>query len=602
MLKTFWRLLEPADRRAVLRLVPFLVFAAIVEMVGLAAVVPFITFLADPASAFDLPIVGALLADRGPEDTLAMLRWSAVALATLLLLSNALVIVTNWWLYRFAWSLNHRLSSRLLRHYLSQPYTFTLTQNTAALANKVLVDVRRLVEQGYQSWLVVLSRSIVITALIGFLVLLDPLLALVVFGGLGGAYAAVFAMSRRRLGHLGQQSVLLGGTRLKAINEALGGFKDLKITGLEASAFRKYDRPSQLHARVEAAQDAISMLPRYALEALAVGGMVIIAAAMAGRAGTFTSTLPLIGVYAFAGLRLMPQMQHMFAALAHARYARASLEVVQADLQRAASGEGDLAAVPAPMAFTNSISMRDIRFTFPGSTDPVIDGVTLDIPRCTSVALIGRTGSGKTTLADLLLGLLAPDTGSIEVDGVPVTDERRRSFRRLFGHVPQNVFLLDDTVSRNVAFGLDDDAIDPEAVRRACALAQIADFVERELPEGYETVVGERGVRLSGGQRQRLGIARALYHKPQVLVLDEATSALDVHTERQFFVALEALARDHTVITIAHRLDTIAKADAVVVLDRGRIVDQGPPADVLARYHRAGAAGERATSAASPSA
>ncbi len=585
MVRRLWRLLDARERRRVLWILPVLVISAFVEVLGVAAVLPFISVLAEPTSVFALPVIGPLLANIGTEDPGRLLRWMGLALAAVLLLANTLVIVTNWWVLRFSWSVNHALSARLLRHYLGQPYAFTLTRNTSALANKVIVEVRHLMEHGVQSWLEIVTRSAVIAALVAFLVVLDPVLAAVVFGVLGGAYATIFFFSRRYLRRIGQEVVVLGSLRLKAVNEALGGFKDLKVTGREASAFRRYDEPARRYGEVEAAQRAIAMLPRYALEAVAVGGMVVIASMMAVASGSdVAGMLPLLGAYAFAGLRLMPLMQQLFSAIAHSRFAVGSLDAIEIDFVEAASGEGELEGTPSPMSFDDVISLSHVTFAYPEGHGYVIEDVSFDLPKRSSLAFVGQTGSGKTTLVDVVLGLLVPDRGTVAVDGVVVTAERRRAYRRLFGYVPQDVYLLDDTITRNVAFGLTDDDIDMAAVRRACALAQIVEFIDEELPDGFETIVGERGVRLSGGQRQRIGIARALYHQPQVLVFDEATSALDVHTERKLYQALDAIALTHTVITIAHRLDSVAKADLVLVLDHGRVVDRGAPADVLARY------------------
>lgn len=568
---------------------PLLVISASAEVVGVAAVIPFLSLLAAPDSLAAVPFIGEFIAAQDIGDSLAALRWVGLALAGMILLTNLLVIATNWWLHRFTWGLNHSLSSRLMRHYLAQPYVFMLTRNTASLVNKVIAEVRQLITDGFRAALEVVTRSVIIVALVAFLVVLDPVMAGVAFLVFSVAYGSIFWLSRAYLRRIGREAVAAGAARLKAANEALGGFKDIKVAGRETSALARYEGPSKRFSEVQGSVMIISNLPRYALEAVSVGGMVLVATLLAGREGSFGELLPLLGAYAFAGLRLMPAMQSLFNAAARLRFTRASLAAVEADLREVRDEEDDaLASLPDPMPLSEVIALRSIGFRYPAADGPALQGVDLTIAKRSSLAIVGRTGSGKSTLVDILLGLLTPDRGDILVDGKPVGAGELRAYRRLFGYVPQSIYLLDDTISRNVALGLADDEIDHAAVRRACELAQIASFIEEELPQGYETVVGERGIRLSGGQRQRIGIARALYHGPEVLVFDEATSALDVHTERQVYEALEGIARSHTVVTIAHRLDTVAAADHVVVLERGRVVSEGAPKDVLATY-RAGA-------------
>jgi ATP-binding cassette, subfamily B, bacterial PglK len=586
VLGRIWRLLDGRERRRVVWIAPLLIVSAGLEIVGVAAVIPFLSLLTDPQAAETLPIVGDLVRSSGVDDGAVLIRYAGIALALVVLMANTLVLLTYYWLFRFSWSLNHSISTRLLGHFLRQPYAFTLTRNTASLANKVVAEVRQLVQNGVQAGLEIMTKGVMIVALVGFLVVLDPMLAATAFGVLGLTYGSIFAASRRFLRSAGREAIKAGAARLKAVNQALGAFKDLKVATREGSALRQYAVPSRQFAAVQAGIQSVSVLPRYALEAVAVGGIVAIASIVSGREGAIVTTLPVLGAYAFAGLRLMPAMQHLFNAAARLRSVTGALESVEAELRITPEDDGALRVVPEPMAFSKVITFSEVSYSYPGGEGRAIHCVSLDVRRGRNLAIIGRTGSGKTTLVDLLLGLLEPESGSIMVDDIHIDRTNRRAYRRLFGYVPQEIYLLDDTIRRNVALGLAEDEIDDEAVRRACEQAQAVDFIEQELLDRFDTVVGERGVRLSGGQRQRIGIARALYHRPPVLVFDEATSALDVHTERQLYQALELIARDHTVVTVAHRLDTVSKADDVIVLERGRIVDAGPPSEVLARYRR----------------
>ena len=584
LFRRFLKLLEPRERRSLLYLLPLILVAAGFEVLGVASVIPFLTVLADPQSVLALPVIGPLLVGVDIEDTAGLVRWTGLLLASVIVVSNLVMIAKHYWLLRYSWGLNTALSSRLLRHYLAQPYVVSLTRNTGAMTNKLVTEVRQVVEVGFRSTLEIAVRAVMIAAVLAFLLVLDPLLASAVFGALGLFYGLTFFAVKGVLRRFGREAVEAGAARVKAVNEALGGLKDLKVAGRERSAHRRFEIPTRRFGDLQAWIGAISTLPRYALEAIAFGGMVLIASLMAGREGSFVSTLPLLGAYGVAAMRLLPAMQALFGAMARVRAVAGSLEAIEADFLDARTDGAWLETAPIAMAFEQSIELRDVHFTYPGSERAAVEGVSIRVARGSSLAIVGRTGSGKTTLVDVLLGLLEPQEGVVMVDGVPITPGRERGYRRLYGYVPQSIFLIDDTISRNVAFGMPDEEIDTEAVVHACRSAQILDFIEEELPNGFDTVVGERGVRLSGGQRQRIGIARALYHQPAILVFDEATSALDVHTEHRVYEAFEGLARQHTIITIAHRLASVRQADRVVVLEHGRVVDHGTPDDVLARF------------------
>jgi len=584
MLGRLWALLTRSERVSLFRILPWVIGSAVLEVVGIASIMPFLALLADPEALSTVPIIGRHLVgiDIAPLD---LLRWVAAGVAVAVLGVNGFIALATWRLLGLAWHMNHTISTRLLRHYLGQPYSFLLGRNTADPVNKITQEVLRIAQDAIGGALDLIAKSVAALAIVVFLVALNPLLALLAFSSLVGGYGLVYLATRHFATRIGREATQLNRTRIGIVNEAMGGFKDLKVTGREAEVAAQFVAPSRRYAYVRAAGDAIGALPRFALEAVAVAGMILIASLLASRSASFSEILPLLGAYAFAGLRLMPSLQSIFQAVTKIRYSTGAIEAVEADFELPVERDLDRKdAITPSLQFGKGIELKGVWYSYPTSTHPVLSDINLVLPRQSSIALIGRTGSGKTTLADLILGLLMPSQGTVEVDGLLVSRANLPAYRRLFGYVAQNIYMSDANIWQNVAFGLPDEAIDKEAVRRACRAAQISEFIENELPDSFSTLVGERGIRLSGGQRQRIGIARALYHDPPILIFDEATSALDVHTEQALYDALASIAETRTVITIAHRLETIEKADHVVVLEKGRIIDQGPADEVLRRF------------------
>jgi ATP-binding cassette, subfamily B, bacterial PglK len=318
----------------------------------------------------------------------------------------------------------------------------------------------------------------------------------------------------------------------------------------------------------------IAQLPRYALEAIAFGGMLLVILYLMAKSGSFASALPIIALYAFAGYRLMPTLQQIYQAFTQLRFAGPALEALHKDLsslQAADVQHGHL----SPLPLTQAITLNQVSYRYPHAPQPALKGIDLTIPAHSTVGFVGATGSGKTTAVDVILGLLEPQEGVLNIDGQPITAANRRQWQRAIGYVPQHIYLADDSVAANIAFGANAKDIDPQAMERAATIANLHEFVVNDLPQGYATTVGERGVRLSGGQRQRIGIARALYQNPQVLILDEATSALDNLTEQAVMEAVNNLGHDITIILIAHRLSTVRQCDQIFILERGEVKAQG---------------------------
>jgi ABC-type bacteriocin/lantibiotic exporter with double-glycine peptidase domain len=362
--------------------------------------------------------------------------------------------------------------------------------------------------------------------------------------------------------------------RFSAISEAFGATKELKVRGMENIHVHRFSVPAQIYASHQSSAQAIRQLPRFVMEALAFGGMILLMLLLMRRDGGLSTALPIITLYALASYRLMPALQQIYASLTLLRFAGPSLDALHNDLMSLKStknGSESITMIPIKQAIT----LDNIHYTYPNAAQAALKGISLTIPALYTVGLVGATGSGKTTLVDLMLGLLEAQQGSMKIDGKIIDKYYLRAWQLSIGYVPQQIYLADDTVAANIAFGTDPRDINQQAVERAAKIANLHDFVINKLPKGYQTTVGERGVRLSGGQRQRIGIARSLYHKPQVLILDEATSALDNLTEQAVMEALHNLGHDITVIIIAHRLSTVRECDIIFLLENGILKDQG---------------------------
>jgi ABC-type multidrug transport system fused ATPase/permease subunit len=352
---------------------------------------------------------------------------------------------------------------------------------------------------------------------------------------------------------------------------------------LEAAYVARFASPSIRYARLQAANQTISQVPRYGLEVIAFGGILLLVLYLLAVRQKLEDALPLIALYAFAGYRMLPIAQEIFAATAKMRFHRPALDLLHRDIADKRTVVDEPHAVD-PLPFSTSIELRGVAYRYPAGQRPILHDINLEIHKGARVGFIGPTGAGKSTVVDVVLGLLQPTAGAVLIDGAPLDSEDTiRRWQRQIGYVPQHIFLCDDTVLANIAFGQSGDTVDRKAAERAARLAQLNEFIINELPQGYDTQVGERGIRLSGGQRQRLGLARALYGDPAVLVFDEATSALDTDTEDAVMRALDGLDASCTVIMIAHRLSTVRRCDVLFKLDTGRIVGSGGYEAVVGR-------------------
>lgn len=579
--RQLYDLLETRERWQLAGLGLCMLFMAILEMVGIASILPFMQVVTNPGLVTENHWLSAVYEALGFSTTRSFLLFLGLAVLAAITINNAFSAFTSWLMFRFAWGQNHRLSSRLLARYLERPYVFYLSRNTAGLTKSILSEVQIVIQGVMLSGLRFVCRLLIALLIIGLLAAVDPRLALVAGLVLGGAYGFVYVLLRRKQKQLGKERLLQNGRRFQMAGEALSGIKELKVLGRERSFLKRFREPSWLYCRATATNQVVGALPRYALETIAFSGILLIVLYSLRSSGDMGELLPVLSLYVFAGYRLMPSLNEMFTAAVQIRFSSAALDELHADLMnediefdRQVFDMTRESIHRKPLPLRREIALNDVSFTYPNASEASLDSVNLVIGRRQIVGLVGATGAGKTTLVDLVLGLLEPTRGSIEIDGEPLVGERRLSWRRSCGYIPQTIFLTDDSIRANIAFGIPEDLVEVEALERAAQIARIHDFIQA-LPDGYDTRVGERGIRLSGGERQRIGIARALYHDPDLLVMDEATSALDGATEAAVMEMIHTLGRTKTLIVIAHRLTTVRACDVIYLLQEGRVEAHG---------------------------
>lgn len=555
------------------------VIMGLAQVVGVGSIAPFVSVLVNPESAQTNPWLSWVFDRLGFRSTGWFLVFLGMTVIISIIIANALLALTQWSLIRFAHTLQYRLSRRLLEAYMSQPYTSFLERNSADREKNIVSEVESVTVGVIMPLLRMVAFSIAGLFLIATLFWVDVQLTLTVIAILGGGYCASYIAVRGVLGRAGEQRMNANTARYKAVDEAFGGIKELKVLGRETSLLSEYEVHAKQFAGSQATHQIFTMLPTYALQALAIGVVLLIALFLVrSNNGTIEGAAPLLAIYVLGAQRFVPFLMQVYLTLSQIRFFGITVDTIYDDLLTA-SRFGPLVVEHSPVGnrlpFQKDIRLNGVTFSYPGSEKPAIQEVTLSIPSRSFVAFVGTTGAGKTTLVDLILGLLKPSNGTISVDGVALDEPVLRTWQNNLGYVPQDIYLSDDSIAANISFGIPPEDRCMESIEKAASIANIYDFITKDLPDGFNTIVGERGVRLSGGQRQRLGIARALYHDPEVLVLDEATSNLDQGTERAVHKAIEQAAEAKTVIMVAHRLSITHRCDALYLFDNGRLVDQG---------------------------
>lgn len=552
---------------------------AAAEMISLGALVPFLSVLlgdgANSGPAFLAPVYRILGSDGSEQVALhiTLLFGGAVFVAGLIRIG------LTWASNRFVYGLGNELAARIYKTILLQPYSYHLHHASSEVLGsigKIQLVVNNVI---FHAMRALISLTIGLCILV-LLMLVEPVVAFSAAIGVGSVFICIRLASGRLLKRNSRVIAEMQSQRVQAVQEGMGGIRDVLLERAETTFAEKFERLDRALQNANAANFSIARAPRYAVEAIGMIIIALIAYSLVDDTGGARAALPTLGLLALGAQRLLPLMQDLYQAWASIAGNRHSARDVVALLELPISPDRAAAARTKALSFAHTIALDDVSFHHQSDNAPIIRDLSLTIDKGTMVGLVGKTGSGKSTLVDLVMGLLTPTQGQITVDGQVLSGATVAAWQKNIAHVPQTIFLLDASIAENIAFGVDAAAIDPDKVRRAATQAQISDFIDT-LADGYGTRVGENGVRLSGGQKQRIGIARALYKEAALLVLDEATSALDQETERAVMNAVQSLSSNLTIIVIAHRLSTLAACDEIVRLEDGRIAGRGSYATMV---------------------
>jgi ATP-binding cassette, subfamily B, bacterial PglK len=578
-LKKIWGLLTPEQHRSALALLGLMIVGMVLETLGIGLVIPALAVMTQDDLPARYPVLAPTVRLLGNPDREHLVIAGMLLLVGVYAFKALFLGFLAWRQMRFVGDLQATLSYRLFEGYLRQPYTFHLQRNSAQLIRNAVGEANIFAQTAVVAGLQLFTEMLVVIGVSALLLVIEPMGALVVVLVLGGAGWGLHRVTHHALVRWGEARQRHDGLRIQHLQQGLSGVKDVKLLGREQAFLEQYHLHNVGSARAGQLLQTMQQVPRLAIELLAVCGLAVLVIIMIGQHKPLDTLLPTLGLFAAAAFRLMPSANRVLGAAQNVRYALPVVGVLCEEFRQIQSLVRRPTSAPA-LPFRSSLQLVNVTFRYPAAAAVALHEVTLDIPSGTAVGFIGGSGAGKSTLVDIILGLLTPEEGAVQVDGVDI-QSNLRGWQDQIGYVPQSIFLTDDTLRRNVAFGLADERIDDEAVWRAIRAAQLETYVT-SLPEGLDTMVGERGIRLSGGQLQRIGIARALYHDPAVLVLDEATSALDTRTERGVMDAVRALHGRKTVLIVAHRLSTVEGCDQLFRLEGGSIVAEGAPEKVLA--------------------
>ena len=573
MYKKLSYIFSKRDKYKIALLLCIMVAGSFLELLGVAVFQPFVNIIMMPDSIQENPYLARIYQMFGCSTTESFLTVVALGIIVIYVVKNVYLWVEQNLIMKFTYGMQQKLSTRLLTTYLSEPYTFHLNKNIAELQRSMQEDTG-LFTQVLMHTLQLVAEVVVCIVLGVYLFTVSNSITVVIVGLLILCVVLFTKITKRFTEQLGKEAQVYKGKLYQWVNQSLGGVKEVKVLNREEFFVSSYKKYYGLYIKGVRINRLLSITPKYMVEAVCMTGLLIaIIIKLNFGHGELENFIPQLATFAVAAFRLLPSVGRINEHVNNILYAVPSVDLIYGDLKgiedyQESKGEEE----GKEWSFEHGITAKHITYAYPNTDTNVLEDANCVIPKGKTVAFIGSSGAGKTTMADLILGLLAPQRGKILVDDIDVF-KNLTMWHHQIGYIPQVIYLSDDTIRNNIAFGIHEDQIDEEAVRTALKKAQLAEFVDT-LPDGLDTIVGDRGVRLSGGQRQRIGIARALYHDPEILVLDEATSALDNETETAVMEAIESLQGSKTMIIIAHRLTTIQNADIIYEVGDGKVTER----------------------------
>lgn len=575
LLRRLWSAFPPRRKKQLAALLSLMVVSSIAEVISIGAVVPFLAVLTEPDVVLGSSFGKDIAEQFAIADTKQVQVFITSAFVVLVLLAGCIRLLLVYSSTRFAFTTGSDLSFDIYRRTLYQPYEVHLGRNSSDVISGIITKTNSVVYEVILPLVMLGGASALVVAIVGSLVAIDPVAAFLTFGGFGMIYLVLGLATRKSLARNGELVAKESSKVVKSLQEGLGGIRDVLLDGSQKTFANAYRRADIEWRRAQGRNQLIGAMPRYGVETVVMLVIAILGFVMSQQPSGMVLAIPMLGAVALGAQRMLPALQQCHVTISSLRGAQASLGEVVALLEQPIPSNVSDDRTGTKLPFDEAIDLKSVTFGYAGHERTVLKDINLKISRGERIGIIGTTGSGKSTLIDMVMGLLSPTEGVIEIDGHPLTVENLRSWQSQIAHVPQSIYLFDGTIEENIAFGVPMNSIDQIRVQEAARRAKIHKVIE-ELPEGYQTVVGERGVRLSGGQRQRIGIARALYKQAKIMILDEATSALDNATEAAVMDSIAEIDRDLTILIIAHRLTTLSRCNRIVELDAGKISRIGP--------------------------